>query len=99
MTTYRRENGIAEVHGADRVTLLLVREPGSLPVAVAGSGTSVWEELGSEPRELEQIVSAVAERFQVADSHVEGDVHSLCRQLAQAGFLVRGDDEGGISTQ
>ena len=91
MTTYRRENGIAEVQGPGRVTLLLVREPSSLPVALTGSGTSVWEELGSEPRELEQVVSAVAERFQVTESLVESDVRGLCRQLAQAGFLVPDD--------
>ena len=99
MTTYRRESGIAEVKGPDRVTLLLVREPGSLPVALTGSGTSVWEELGSGPRELEQVVSAVAERFQVTESLVEGDVRGLCRQLVQAGFLVPDDDDEGSSSR
>jgi Coenzyme PQQ synthesis protein D (PqqD) len=99
MTTYRRESGIAEVQGPDRVTLLLVREPGSLPVAITGSGTSVWEELGSGPRELEQLVSAVAERFQVTESLVKSDVRGLCRQLVQAGFLVPGDDDEGRSSR
>ena len=99
MTTYRRDGGIAQVQSPDRVTLLLLREPGSLPVALTGSGVSVWEELGSGPRELEQIVSAVAERFQVAESLVESDVCGLCRRLAQAGFLVPDDDDQGRSSQ
>jgi hypothetical protein len=98
MTTYRRENGIAQVQGPDRVTLLLLREPSSLPVALTGSGTSVWEELGSWPRELAQVVSAVAERFQVTESLVESDVRGLCQQLVQAGLLVPdGDGEGRSS--
>ena len=95
MTTYRLDDGVAHVQALDRVTLLLLREPSSLPVALTGPGVSVWQELCSGPRDLGQIVSAVAKRFQVDDSLVESDVGTLCRQLVQAGFLVPADDDEG----
>ena len=95
MKTYRRENGVAQVQGPDRVTLLLVSEPGSRPVALTGSGIAVWEELSSGPRELEQVISAVAQRFQVAESLVDSDVRRLCHELTEAGVLVPADDDEG----
>jgi hypothetical protein len=95
VTTYRRENGVAQVQGPDRVTLLLVSEPGSRPVALTGSGIAVWEELGPGPRELEQVVSAVAQRFQVTESVVASDVRGLCHKLVLAGFLVAAEDDEG----
>ena len=97
MTTYERRDDLAQVQGPHRVTLLCVREVGSLPVALSGTAVAVWEETASSPFELRSVVSAIATRFRVPESVVEDDVRDLCRELARIGLLVPVDDEQGRS--
>jgi hypothetical protein len=91
-TVWRRATSAAYVESAERVVVLDLDHLDRPPYVFEGSGAQVWACVDGDRTESE-IVSDLAEAFEVPAEVVEADVRQFVDRLADLGLIVAG---GGV---
>jgi Coenzyme PQQ synthesis protein D (PqqD) len=66
--------------------VILLGASSAVPVTLAGTGIDVWDAL-DRPRNVEEVVTDVSNRFGVSTETVRSDVLALVDALGSAGLL------------